>query len=34
MMCGKKKKQIDINHSQEGIGHWPAGQVEGEQSKV
>jgi hypothetical protein len=29
----KKKKQIGINHTQEGIGHGrqPAGQVEGEQ---
>jgi hypothetical protein len=27
----KKTKQHDINHTQEGIGHLPAGQVQGEQ---
>jgi hypothetical protein len=32
-MAQKKKKQIEINHTQEGIrrGRQPAGQVEGEQ---
>jgi hypothetical protein len=25
----KKMKQIDVNHTQEGIGHKPAGQGEG-----
>jgi hypothetical protein len=32
MQAGKKEKQIDINHTQEGIGHKPVGQ--GEQWEV